>query len=126
MRARVGADRQTLGRQQRRQDAGRRPLAVGAREVENRIGTLRIGHERDEAADAVETLGRGAPRDVHLQIEMVVEKGEGAGEVHGGQVPSRGAARKRTAADIRGAPRRSARPRRTGRSPYDFRALKCS
>src|SRR5207247_1821054 len=81
-----------LGDEERGQDARRRALAVCSRQVEDGIGTVRIAHQLHQTPDSIQPLGRGPGRRVGLEVDVVVEVGEGAGQVHRSQVPRKGVA----------------------------------
>ena len=62
MRAGVGADGQALGHQQPGDHLRRRALAVGAGDVDDRVGELRVAHRADEVLHALESWATRSAR----------------------------------------------------------------
>jgi hypothetical protein len=95
--ARVGADAQVRRLEEPGREACGRRLAVGAGDVEHRVLVLRVGHEPDELAHAVERRCRQARRRPRrLEVDVVVEPLDGIAEVHRRHAPRIGRASART------------------------------
>ena len=104
----VGADGEALSAQQGRGHGRRRSLAVGAGDVERRVGLLRIPQQLHEGPHAVEGGQRPPRRHGRLEVDVGVEPGQRLGkivEIHGGRWSRPGDAGAPAAAPT-GSPRR--------------------
>jgi hypothetical protein len=99
---RVRADLQALGHQQAGDHLRRRALAVRARDVDHRVGVLRVAHRRAQPRDAVE--GRRLDAAGLLVRRVVVEVRQRVAVVHGA-AGSRGVSWRRDAGGSTGRPR---------------------
>jgi hypothetical protein len=81
--ARVRADLQALRHQQAGDHLRRRALAVGAGDVDDRVGVLRVAHRRAQPGDVVERRRRDPPG--LLVRRVVVQVGERVLVLHVGR-----------------------------------------
>ena len=88
VRAGVRPDRQAMGHQQPGDHLRRRALAVGARDVDDRVGQLRVAHRRD---DGLHALRRSATRSARCCRSWRARRGRRAPRRRSTAAPTRSA-----------------------------------